>query len=141
MLFTSLIPTRWRRNYDITDPNKPGFYNRHLTPYLQAVSAKACTHPVYTIAFVVVIGSGFYANLLDSGFFQPSGRAGDKVDFAALAAGRRHLHAGVETGWKWQTDENGGKRQGEELALVTLAFPDADGEKAVYGVPSAQEVQ
>jgi hydroxymethylglutaryl-CoA reductase (NADPH) len=142
MLFSSLIPTRWRRNYDITDPNKPGFYNRQVTPYLQAVSQKACTHPVYTIAFVVVIGSGFYANLLDSGFFQPHASGSNKVDFAALSAGSRQLHASSETAWKWRVDESGSSRRQQksedDLALVTLAFPDAV--SSMYPVPAAQEV-
>ena len=145
MLFSSLIPTRWRRNYDITDPNKPGFYNRQVTPYLQAVSQKACTHPVYTIAFVVVLGSGFYANLLDTGFFQPSLASGsNKVDYAALSAGSRHLHVGPETAWKWQMDESGVRgrqRPGEEdLAVVTLAFPDLGSNASPYAVPSGQEM-
>ena len=145
MLFSSLIPTRWRRNYDITDPNKPGFYNRQVTPYLQAVSQKACTHPVYTIAFVVIIGSGFYANLLDTGFFQPShASASNKVDFAALSTGSRQLHLGPETAWKWQLEENGNGRKLQHnedgLALVTLAFLDSGADGSSNAAPVAKDV-
>ncbi len=144
MLFSSLIPTRWRRNYDITDPNKPGFYNRQVTPYLQAVSQKACTHPVYTLAIVVILGSGFYAHLLETGFFQPSPGGGNKVDFSALAAGSRQLHVGPDTAWKWQLAENGAARRvdkGEDdFSLVTLAFLDSAANGSPKTAPKADEV-
>lgn len=114
----------------MTDPNKLGFYNRRVTPFLQAISERACTHPVYTIAFVFVIGSGFYANLLDTGFFQPSpANTADQVDFATLAVGSRHLHLGPGTSWKWQLEENGSERSerksATDLALVTFTFSHA----------------
>ncbi|KAK3705900.1 3-hydroxy-3-methylglutaryl-coenzyme A (HMG-CoA) reductase isozyme [Vermiconidia calcicola] len=145
MIFSSFIPTRWRRNYDITDPNKPGFYNRRVTPYLQAVSRKACVHPLYTIAFVVIIASGFYANLLETGFFQPSpASVGNKVDFHAIAAGRRQLSLGPETAWKWQLKENGHARKTqqdeEDIALVTLAFPESGANGSPNAAPSAKDI-
>ncbi|KAK5165876.1 3-hydroxy-3-methylglutaryl-coenzyme A (HMG-CoA) reductase isozyme [Saxophila tyrrhenica] len=144
MIFSSFIPTRWRRNYDTTDPNRPGFYNRQVTPYLQAVSEKACTHPVYTLACVVILGSGFYAHLLETGFFQPSPGAGNKVDFNALAAGSRQLHVGPETAWKWQLAENGQARRlnkGEDdLSLVTLAFVDSSANAAPDAAPKSKDV-
>jgi hydroxymethylglutaryl-CoA reductase (NADPH) len=144
MLFSSLIPTRWRRNYDITDPNKPGYYNRQVTPYLQAVSQTACTHPVYTLAFVVILGSGFYAHLLETGFFQPSPGAGSKVDFQSLAVGSRHLHTGPDTAWKWQLAETGTTkkvlREEDDLALVTLAFSHPGSSDARENAPKSQDV-
>lgn len=132
-MLTSLIPTRWRRGYDITDPDKPGYYNRRVTPYLQFVSDKACTHPVYTIAFVAVLASAFYVNLLETGFFQPSPAiAANRVDFSALSAGSRRLHLGPETAWKWQLEDNGASKMisypdEEDLAIVCLEFPDTSG--------------
>jgi hydroxymethylglutaryl-CoA reductase (NADPH) len=63
-MLESLIPTRWRRNYDPTNPDKPGFYNRQITPYLQTVSHKACTHPVYTLSFFAILASTTYISLL-----------------------------------------------------------------------------
>lgn len=144
MLGSSLIPTRWRRNYDITDPNKPGFYNRQITPFLQAVSLKACTHPIHTIAIVAVLGSAFYVNLLESGFFQPSpAAAANRVDFSALSTGSRRLHLGPETAWKWQVEEVGGSKKiaehvEQDYALVTLAFPDTNG--SPHAAPAAQEM-
>ena len=131
MPLSNFIPTRWRRNYDIIDPHRPGYYSQRVTPYLQTVSEKACTHPVYTLAFIFIIGSGFYTNLLESGFFQPSpATAANKVDFGALSAGSRQLHLGPQTAWKWQVEESGAGRNVEQqddgdLALVTLAFPDS----------------
>lgn len=142
MQLSSLVPTRWRRNYDITDPNKPGSYNRRVTPWLQALTHKASTHPVYTITFVVMIGSGLYANLLATGFFDPSPASNaNKVDVAALSAGSRRVHLGPETGWRWVLEESGkdGRQTGyageEEMALVTLAFADAA--QSVNGSPGA----
>jgi hydroxymethylglutaryl-CoA reductase (NADPH) len=144
-MLSSLIPSRWRRGYDITDPDKPGFYNRQVTPYLQAVSHKACTHPIRTIAFVAILGSAFYVNLLETGFFQPSpASTSTKVDFSALSAGSRRLHLGPETSWKWQAEVNGSSKKrtvysGEQdLALITLAFPDTNG--SPNAAPIAQNV-
>lgn len=137
----NLIPTRWRRNHDITDPNKPGKYNAAITPYLQTVSLKACTHPIRTIALVAVLGSAFYVNLLETGFFRPQA-AVNKVDFDALSVGSRRLHLGQDTAWKWQLEENGSKktfRAGEkELALITLDFLDA-GNNSPNAVPPPQD--
>jgi hydroxymethylglutaryl-CoA reductase (NADPH) len=130
-MLESLIPTRWRRNYDPTNPDKPGFYNRQITPYLQTVSHKACTHPVYTLSFFAILASTTYISLLETGFFQPSISSGiGKVDFGALSAGSRRLQLSEDTAWKWQVEENGAQpRLAEQLrndiALVTLAFPDA----------------
>jgi len=130
-MLESLIPTRWRRNYDPTNPDKPGFYNRQITPYLQAVSHKACNHPVYTLSFFAILASTTYISLLETGFFQPTIASGvGKVDFASLSAGSRRLQLSEDTAWKWQVEENGAQpRLAEQLrndiALVTLAFPDA----------------
>lgn len=130
-MLDSLIPTRWRRNYDPTNPDKPGFYNRQITPYLQSVSHKACTHPVYTLSFFAILASTTYISLLETGFFQPAAVGGvGKVDFGALSAGSRRLQLGEQTGWKWQVEESGAQphiaeQVREDIALVTLAFPDA----------------
>ncbi|KAK3075129.1 3-hydroxy-3-methylglutaryl-coenzyme A (HMG-CoA) reductase isozyme [Teratosphaeriaceae sp. CCFEE 6253] len=139
-----LIPTRWRRNYDMTEPDRPGFYNRQVTPFLQAVSSKACTHPIHTIAFVAILGSAFYVNLLESGFFQPAPAAvGNRVDIGALAAGSRRLYLGEETVWRWKVEDNGSSGQvggtgAEELAVLTLAFPELSG--SPHAAPIAQHV-
>ncbi|KAF7191178.1 3-hydroxy-3-methylglutaryl-coenzyme A reductase [Pseudocercospora fuligena] len=139
----SVLPTRWRRNRDITDPNKPGSYSSLLTPYLETVSLKACTHPIRTITLVAILGSAFYVNLLDQGFFQPSVGSVNKIDFASLSEGSRRLHLGQDTAWKWQLEENGSKKvhhpREDELSLVTLEFLDA-GNNSPSAVPVAKSI-
>ncbi|KAK4627275.1 3-hydroxy-3-methylglutaryl-coenzyme A reductase [Fulvia fulva] len=143
MLGSQLTPSRWRRNYDITDPKKPGTYSSAITPHLQTVSVKACTHPIRTIVFITVLSSVFYVNLLETGFFQPSPVSGNKVDFTALSTGSRSLHLGPETAWKWQVEENGASRRKndkeEDIALVTLDFLDS-GNNSPNAAPVAQKV-
>lgn len=129
----------------MNDPPKPGKYNKALTPYLQNVSLKACTHPIRTIVFVFILGSAFYVNLLETGFFQPSPTSDSKVDFEQLSAGSRRLHLGPQTSWKWQLEENGGSKQAADskeknLALVTLDFLESannspNAAPVVKGVP------
>lgn len=143
MLFSTLIPNRWRRGGNAGEAKKAGFYNRLVTPYLQTISNSACTHPVYTIACVVVAGSALYVNLLDSGFFQPSAAStSNRLDFDALTAGSRRLHLGAETSWSWQVEENGSSGTGSledvaELALIALEFPTSDA--ATVQVPATAD--
>ncbi|SMQ44891.1 unnamed protein product [Zymoseptoria tritici ST99CH_3D7] len=132
MLGSSLIPTRWRRNHDPSEPAKPGQYNRAITPYLQSISLKACTHPIRTLVLVAVLGSALYVNLLETGFFLPSSTHNtSQLDITTLSVGSRRLHLGPETAWKWQLEENGNAgmktvvdAKEQELALVTLDFLD-----------------
>lgn len=139
-MLATFIPTRWRRNYDPTNPDKPGFYNRQITPWLQSVSHKACTHPVYTLASCALLASTTYISLLETGFFQPGPVSGvGKVDFSALSAGSRRLHLGPETSWKWQVEENGAQMSlaeqiQQDIALITLAFPDAGASASQKGL-------
>lgn len=137
----NLVPTRWRRSHNITDPNKPAKYNAAITPYLQTASRKACTHPIRTIALVAILASAFYVNLLETGFFRPQ-TAANKVDFNALSAGTRRLHLGQDTAWQWQVEENGSPKvyraREKELALVTLDFLDT-GNASPKAVPSPQD--
>ncbi|KAF2723562.1 hmg1, hmg-CoA reductase [Polychaeton citri CBS 116435] len=144
MLFSNLIPTRWRRNYDITDPKQPGFYNRRITPYLQSISSTACTHPIHTLAFFAILASTTYISLLETGFFRPSTPAGGlgTVDFAAVEAGSRRLHLGQETGWKWQLEENGSERHvlANDTAVLTLVFPESGANGFPSATPSAHDI-
>ena len=108
MLGSSLIPARWRGFYDPEDPSKPGWYNKKVTPFLQNVSQRACTHPVHTITFFAILASSMYIGLLETGLFEPSPAAvAGRLDVKALAAGSRRLHVGPETAWKWQLEEAG----------------------------------
>jgi hydroxymethylglutaryl-CoA reductase (NADPH) len=123
-MLQNLIPSRWRRGYGADDSDKPGVYDRRITPFLQTVSLKACTHPVRTIAVVAILGSLFYVQLLETGFFQPKPLDNaNRIDFATLSSGSRRLNLGPETAWKWQADDYKSKASAkEDLALVTLEF-------------------
>ncbi|PSK60289.1 hydroxymethylglutaryl-CoA reductase (NADPH) [Elsinoe australis] len=123
MLGSSLIPARWRSFYDPEDPGKPGWYNRQVTPVLQSVSQKACTHPIHTITFLSILASTMYIGLLETGLFEAKASLGGKVDVEALQAGARRLHLGPATEWKWKVEDSAVKLSGaEDLSLVTLNF-------------------
>lgn len=106
MLGSSLIPARWRGFYDPEDPGKPGWYNKKVTPVLQGVSKRACTHPIHTVVLIAIIASSTYIGLLETGIFEPSaGTAAGRVDLKALSAGSRTLHLGPDTAWKWKLED------------------------------------
>lgn len=145
-MLSNFLPSRWRGNNDAD--KTPGYYNRQITPFLELVSVKACTHPVRTLFVVAVLGSVFYKQLLDTGYFQPTaGGAADRLDFSALSAGSRRLHLGPETAWKWQAaeagsaiaDASGASSAADNLALVTLEFIDP-GRRATNASPVAESV-
>lgn len=144
MLGASLVPSRWRKFYDPMEPGRPGKYNRQITPFLQKTSTLACTHPIHTIVVLAIIASSTYISLLETGLFEPSTPAPDKLDYSALAAGSRRLHLGPETSWKWQTEEQGahGFAGQEELSLITLTFGESylSGSSAPEAIPLAQAV-
>ena len=105
MLGASLIPARWRGFYDPQDPAKPGNYNKHMTPVLQSVTRRACTHPIRSIVFCAVVASTTYIGLLETGLFEPSPSShANQVDFSALSQGSRTLNVGPETAWEWQSE-------------------------------------
>ncbi|KAK4982252.1 3-hydroxy-3-methylglutaryl-coenzyme A (HMG-CoA) reductase isozyme, partial [Elasticomyces elasticus] len=145
MLGTSLIPARWRF-FEPTDPNKPGWYNRQITPYLQGISRRACTHPIHTIVFFAFIASTTYISLLETGLFEPAPvHAPGHVDFKALSAGSRRLHLGQETEWRWRVEENGGSQSAmdmaeQNLALLTLVFPDSATDRSPQTAPLPQSI-
>ena len=145
MLFAALVPTRWRRNYDITDPNKPGFYNPQITPFLQNVALTAASYPLRSIVIVGVLASALSVTVLESGFLEPSHvTAAHKIDIDAFAEGSSRLHLGPETAWKWQVEEIGVSRKAsqphrDDLSLVTLDFLPP-GNLAHYAPPSPQTV-
>jgi hydroxymethylglutaryl-CoA reductase (NADPH) len=148
-MLQNLIPSRWRRGYGADDSEKPGVYNSRVTPFLQTVSLKACTHPVRTIAGVAILGSLFYVQLLDTGFFQPKPLDnGNRIDFATLSSGSRRLNLGPETAWKWQVDDYNTKTSNgkEDIALVTLEFTDSAARSfnvspIVQQIPTTSSVQ
>jgi len=122
MLGSSLIPARWRRFYDPEDPSKPGWYSKQVTPFLQGVSSRACTHPIHTISFFAILASSMYIGLLETGLFEPSPAAtAGRVDVKTLTAGSRRLHLGPETAWKWQLDQRGVSHSALENVSVKMS--------------------
>ncbi|PNS15647.1 hydroxymethylglutaryl-CoA reductase (NADPH) [Sphaceloma murrayae] len=142
MLGSSLIPARWRAFYDPEDPGKPGWYNRQVTPFLQSVSKKACTHPIHTITFLSIVASSMYIGLLETGLFEPSSTSmGGKVDVEALQAGARRLHLGPSTEWKWKLQDSNVKLSGaQDLSLVTLNFANPGVASSGQVAPDAESI-
>ncbi|TVY62919.1 3-hydroxy-3-methylglutaryl-coenzyme A reductase [Lachnellula suecica] len=109
-------------------PARPVWLNKRITPFLQAVSYRACLHPIHTIVIVAFLASTSYIGLLESSLFDVVKSAGGgKTDWGSLTAGSRQLRVGAETGWKWQaTDDRAPIPQNvDHLALLTFVFPDS----------------
>lgn len=155
MLGASLIPARWRGFYSPNDPTRPGPYSKHVTPVLQSVTRRACTHPIHSIVFCALIASTTYIGLLETGLFEPSTKSNaNQVDFSALSQGSRTLHVGPQTAWEWQPEgvsnsvkaEVGPKKScslfaapanpGQHLSLVTLAFADSYADAPSVVIPN-----
>lgn len=147
----SILPSRWRQQDANRAGGYPSWYNRNVTPILQFISSRACTHPIHTIVVVALLASTTYVGLLESSLFDRSIYAGSglgKADFNSLLVGSKQLRAGPETAWKWQTEENSsvntadavrevdwlsgmlihkayGMQPSQNLALLTFVFPDS----------------
>lgn len=116
MLGASLIPARWRGFYSPQDPAQPGPYSKHVTPLLQSVTRRTCTHPIHSIVFCALIASTTYIGLLETGLFEPSTKFNNnnnQVDFSALSQGSRTLNVGPETAWEWQSESVSSDAQAE----------------------------
>jgi hydroxymethylglutaryl-CoA reductase (NADPH) len=124
------------------DKTNPGWFGRHATPILLSLAKKACTHPIHTIATIAFLASYSYLGLDESVFGSKDvGLAAGKVDYETLLDGSKRLHIGKETYWTWQLDEyasdNVAQKTVQELALVTLVFPEIGG---INSAPSQNAV-
>lgn len=85
-----------------------GWLKRQVTSGLQAISRRACLHPVHTIVVIALLASTTYVGLLEGSLFDtfrnPQNVAG-QVDVDTLLLGSRSLRLGENTAWKWQTDD------------------------------------
>ena len=103
MLGWSFLPARlWAG-----DENAPPSYlNRRISPLLQSLSRRSCTHPIHTIVFVLLIASTSYLGLLEGSLFDSSDatESSHAIDFSALAGAAKQLRVGADTAWKWQVD-------------------------------------
>ncbi|KAF2265469.1 3-hydroxy-3-methylglutaryl-coenzyme A reductase [Lojkania enalia] len=125
------------------DYNRPGWYDRHITPLLLSIAAKACTHPIHTIVTIAVLASYSYLGVLDKGLLErEADKATGSVDFSALLNGSKRLRVGEETSWKWESEEFahvGAKveQATQDIALITLVFPDSS---SINSAPSKNVV-
>ena len=113
MIGASLLPARFRTG----DENAPPSYlNRRISPFLESLSRKSCTHPIHTIVFVLLLASTSYIRLLEGSLFEAVGSAdnGHPLDFPSLVAAGRQLRMGPDTAWKWQVDT----REPDEMSAV-----------------------
>jgi hydroxymethylglutaryl-CoA reductase (NADPH) len=107
----------------------PIWMNKKVTPLLQALSYRACLHPIHTIVIVAFFASTTYIGLLQSSLFEvaKSTAVVGRADWLSLQEGSRQLRVGSETGWKWQPAdvETPMERGVDHLALLTFVFPDS----------------
>ena len=163
MLGASLLPARFRGADSQNVPSRPSCLNKKLSPLLQSLSRRSCTHPIHTIVFVALLASTSYIGLLEGSLFEsgsPSANSARGVDLASLLDGGRHLKVGKETGWKWQPESRDvadfdnvssvpqnvvrllmAPQTAEHLALLTLVFPNSLSTHSSQTAPLADQVR
>lgn len=109
------------------------WFETQVVALLQALSRRACTHPIHTLVFIAFMASAGYVGLLETDLFEPpaivDGTLG-RADVTSLFVGSKALHASSATAWKWQNGGRGGlavagsqvcfDRQAEDFLLSTL---------------------
>lgn len=144
---------------------RPTWYDRQISPLLQAVCRRACTHPIHTIVFTALLASTTYLSVIESSLFTGSTTVGStlgKADFNTLLAGSKTLRVGPATEWTWQADEDRNQvavedvshlalnqvsahannllQAYEKLALLTLLFPESTPANAPQTAPLGNAV-
>lgn len=121
---SALIP-KWFRSEDNADAvTKPSWFNEKVTSIVQAVSGRACTHPIHTIVVIAILASTSYVGLLEGSLFDTGSDlkyGPGQVDVNALLEGARNLKLGEETSWRWQIDDSSSF---EELPKVCAVVQD-----------------
>ncbi|MCJ1350295.1 MAG: 3-hydroxy-3-methylglutaryl-coenzyme A (HMG-CoA) reductase isozyme [Icmadophila ericetorum] len=110
--------------------SEPSYLKKKLSPVLEALSQRACTHPIHTIVFVALLASTTYIGLLEGSLFESTAASSDasqSIDLKSLVEGGKRLRLGEATGWKWQADKPhwGQEPSAQEIALMTLVFPNS----------------
>ena len=125
-------------------PAGPVWLNKRVTPLLQALSYRACLHPIHTIVIVAFLASTTYIGLLDSSLFDVVNPTaiGGKADWSSLQEGSRQLIVGRETGWKWQPVDPGSPIDAgvDHLALLTFVFPHSLAPNSPQTAPLSEAV-
>jgi len=122
MLGASFLPARIRGAESQNVPTRPSYLNKKLSPLLQSLSRRSCTHPIHTIVFVALLASTSYIGLLEGSLL------------ASLQDGARHLKVGQETGWKWQPDSRG-VADFDNVSRVLQAFRSSSDASTVCRTP------
>ncbi|KAI9814685.1 MAG: 3-hydroxy-3-methylglutaryl-coenzyme A (HMG-CoA) reductase isozyme [Thelocarpon impressellum] len=111
---------------------KPTWLNRQITPVLQSVSRRACTHPIHTIVFIALLASTTYMGLLEGSLsdgIKDVEIVSHGTDWTALVEGSKTLRVAKDTGWKWQSEDlsttTDSSKDPHHLALLTLVFTDS----------------
>ena len=115
----------------------PTWFVHSVSPILLSVAKKACTHPIHTIVTVAFLGSYSYLGVLDNSLLDTENVHSGGVDLQALFASSKQLKVGGETNWQWQIEETSTGAQAQELALITLVFPESSN---VNSAPSHKSV-
>lgn len=119
---TSLITRQFRSAKEDKD-SQPGWLKRQVTNGLQAISHRACLHPIHTIVVIALLASTTYVGLLEGSFFDtvrsPRDLAG-QVDVDTLLQGSRNLRLGESTSWKWQVEDASSPKDYQVCSLLFL---------------------
>lgn len=119
---TSLITRNFRSAQEDND-SQPGWLKRQVTNGLQAISHRACLHPIHTIVVIALLASTTYVGLLEGSFFDtvrnPRDLAG-QVDVDLLLQGSRNLRLGESTSWKWQVEDTSSPKDDQVGSLFFL---------------------
>lgn len=106
----SFITRKFQPSGKGDDDAEPGWLKRQVTGGLQAISRRACLHPIHTIVVIALLASTTYVGLLEGSLFDtfknPRNVAG-QVDVDTLLLGSRNLRLGENTAWKWQAEDAG----------------------------------
>lgn len=105
---TPFLTRRFRPGDKDEADASPGWLKRQITGGLQAMSRRACLHPIHTIVVIALLASTTYVGLLEGSLFDtfrnPRNVAG-QVDVDTLLLGSRSLRLGEDTAWKWQAED------------------------------------
>lgn len=128
MAVSPYLPARFRGPQIQNAASEPSWLNRQITPILQALSRRACIHPIHTVVIVALLASTTYIGLLDGALFESTAHARTgRAEWSSLIEGSRQLVVSEETGWKWQPRDSDAPLMAgtDHLALLTLVFPQS----------------
>lgn len=105
---TSFITRKFRPAGHEEADTEPGWLKRQVTGGLQAISRRACHHPIHTIVVIALLASTTYVGLLEGSLFDTLRNQRNvvgQVDVDTLLLGSRNLRLSENTAWKWQVED------------------------------------